>query len=303
VLGLEEVMARLPAGTLAFAAHPYDVAQVPPARWSREDLTHPRLTGYQSWNGRIRASAGMTTNPFARWTDAGALARADRERIEKLQERAEERWDPQLQRGVRNWPAGQELPAWRPVLIAGADAHCDFNYHVGWGWDYRRFEVDDNALGRARTAVYLPGQAEDGVPPVENILAALKKGACLVTDGPIVEAALEQDGRVARLGDLLEVRGPGGVALRAIAHTTAEFGPVAQVEVVSYWHGQKGRKPRRTVVQAGETAALDLEGRQGYCRLQARSLGPQGQGFCCFTNPIWLRVTDGQARRIQISFT
>ncbi|RPI52846.1 MAG: hypothetical protein EHM56_07925, partial [Chloroflexi bacterium] len=222
VLGLDEVMARLPTGTLAFAAHPYDVAQVPPARWSREDLTHPRLTGYQSWNGRIRASAGMTTNPFARWTDAGALARADRERIEKLQERAEERWDPQLQRGVRNWPAGQELPAWRPVLIAGADAHCDFNYHVGWAWDYRRFEVDDNALGRARTAVYLPGQVEDGVPPVENILAALKKGACLVTDGPIVEAALEQDGRVARLGDLLEVRGPGGVALHATAHTSPE---------------------------------------------------------------------------------
>lgn len=302
VLTLEEVMARLPEGALAFAAHPFDAAQVPPARWSRKDLAHPRLTGYQYWNGRSRARAGMTTNPFARWTDSGALARADQDRIEKLWQRAAERWDPQLQRGVRNWPARQELPPWRPVFIAGSDAHCDFNYHVGWAWDYRRFEVNDNALGRARTAVYVPEGGEDGVPPVARILAALKKGACVATDGPLVEFCLEQDGRVAHLGDLLLVRGPAPVSLRATSHTTGEFGPVREVEIVSYWHGQTGREPRHTVVKAGGRAVLDLDGRQGYCRLQARSLGPQGQGFCCFTNPVWLRVADGQVRRIQVSF-
>jgi hypothetical protein len=303
VLPLEEVMARLPAGTLTFAAHPYDVAQVPPARWSRADLTHPRLTGYQAWNGRIRATARMTANPFARWTDAAALAKADDARIRKLQERVEEQWDPQLQRGVRGWRVRQELPAWRPVLIAGADAHCDFNYHVGWAWDYRRFEVDDNALGRARTAVLLPGQAVAGVPPVDEILGAVKRGACLVTDGPLVDFCLEQDGRVARLGDLLHVRGPHPVSLRVIAHSTAEFGPVTEVEVVSFWHGQKERKPRHTVVKVGEKVLLKLEGRKGYCRLQARSAGPEGQGYCCFTNPIWLRVADGQERHIELSFS
>jgi hypothetical protein len=303
VLGLEEVMARLPAGTLAFAAHPYDIAQVPPARWSREDLTHPRLTGYQFWNGRIRAKAGKTTNPFAHWADVGALAEADEDRIQKLEDQAAERWDPQLQLGVRNWPGGHELPPWRPVLIAGADAHGDFNYHVGWAWDYRRFDVNDNALGRVRTVVYLPGHAEAQVPPVADILAALRKGACVVTDGPIVAVHLEQGDRLAGLGEVLEVRGPEKVLLRATAHTTAEFGHVPAVQVVSYWGGQAEREPRRTVVKAGGKGVLELDGHQGYCRLQARSVGPLGEGFCCFTNPIWLRVADGNARRIEISFS
>lgn len=303
VLGLEDVMARLPAGALAFAAHPYDLAQVPPARWSEEDLSHPRLTGYQFWNGRIRARAGMTSNPFAHWTDAATLAEADEARIQRLQDQAAERWDPQLQRGVRNWPAGQRLPTWRPVILAGADAHGDFNYHVGWAWDYRRFGASDNALGRARTAVYLPGHVAGGVPPEADILAALRKGACLATDGPIVDLWLEQGGRVARLGDLLEVRGPEKVVLRAIAHSTVEFGRVEEVEIVSYWLGQQERRPRHTAVKAGHETLLDLDGSRGYCRLQTRTLGPQGESFCCFTNPIWLRVADGQARQILISFS
>ncbi len=303
VLGLDEVMARLPAGTLTFAAHPFDFAQVPPARWSREDLAHERLTGYEFWNGRVRAKAGRTPNPFAAWKDAGELAEADEARIEKLQEQAAERWDPQLQRGVRHWLRGEKLPAWRPVLIAGADAHGDFNYHVGWAWDYRRFDVNDNALGRARTAVYLPRHAADGLPTVADILAALRQGACVATDGPIVDFCLEQGGRVASLGELLEVSGPENVILRATAHTTAEFGPVTEVEVVSYWAGQQGRKPRHTVVKAGDPAVLDLDGRRGYCRLQARSAGPAGECFCCFTNPIWLRVMDGGVRQVQLLFS
>lgn len=303
VLGLEEVMERLPSGVLVFAAHPYQAAQVPPARWSEEDLSHPRLTGYQFWNGRVRARSGKSPNPFVSWTNARALADADQARIHKLQEQAEERWDPQLQRGVRHWPPEQELPAWRPVFIAGSDAHGDFNYHIGWAWDYRSFTVNDNALGRARTAVYLPEHAQDGVPSAAGILAALRKGACLVTDGPLVDFRLEQGGRVARLGDLLEVRGLEDVRLRAIAHTTAEFGPVAEVEIVSYWHGQQGDKPRHTVVRAGGEAVLALDGHRGYCRLQARSLGPKGQGFCCFTNPIWLRRGDSATRQILLSFS
>jgi hypothetical protein len=57
------------------AAHPYDVAQVPPARWGQADLSQRRLTGYEFWNGRARVSGKSTSNPFDRpsWKDQAKL--------------------------------------------------------------------------------------------------------------------------------------------------------------------------------------------------------------------------------------
>ena len=246
---LEQVLAMLPQDTLVFAAHPYDVAQVPPARWGKDDLTQPRLTGYEFWNGRSRVKGRHTYNPFdtPAWQDSAKLQEAAATRIAKLKKQARERWDPQLQHGIREWAPGDERPAWRPVFIGGADAHCDFNYHVGWAWDYRRFEVDDNALGRVRTAIHLPNHASEEVPGVYEILAAIKKGACVVTDGPILELRLEHAGLTAGMGDLLTVSAGGNLELRLLAHTTPEFGPVREIEVVTYFPRTKGSKPHRTV--------------------------------------------------------
>ncbi|NIV30477.1 MAG: hypothetical protein GWN58_13560, partial [Anaerolineae bacterium] len=191
---LPDVLAMLPPDALAFAAHPFGVAQVPPARWGKADLAQPRLTGYEFWNGRARAKGSKATfNPFAlaSWNDEDKLQEADEDRMTKLRQQARKKWDPQLQRGVREWPAGVERPTWRPVFIGGSDAHCDFNYHVGWAWDYTKFNVDDNALGRVRTAVYLPEHTTDAVPEASGILSAIKEGACVVTDGPLLEVTLE----------------------------------------------------------------------------------------------------------------
>ncbi|MCL7454914.1 MAG: hypothetical protein M8467_17905 [Anaerolineae bacterium] len=301
---LDEVLTLLPQGTLVFAAHPYDVAQVPPARWGKGDLTHPRLTGYEFWNGRIRVKGRHTYNPFDRlaWHDAARLQEADAARVAKLKKQARERWDPQLQRGVREWKPEDQRPAWRPVFIGGSDAHCDFNYHVGWAWDYRRFEVDDNALGRVRTAIHLPDHANQEVPGVDEILSAIERGACVVTDGPILELRLEHSGDQAGLGELLTVSGGGNLELRLLAHTTPEFGPVQEIEVVTYFPRTKGTRPVRTVVPVGAVVPVDLDGPQGYVRAEAQTTGPNGERFCCFTNPIWVRIADGQKRRMRLRF-
>lgn len=301
---LDRVLSMLPQDTLVFAAHPYGVAQVPPARWGKDDLTHPRLTGYEFWNGRIRVKGRRTYNPFDKpaWQDSAKLQKSDAARIAKLKKQAQRRWDPQLRRGVREWQPGDERPAWRPVFIGGSDAHCDFNYHVGWAWDYRRFEVDDNALGRVRTAIYMPDHTSEGVPDVDQILSAVRKGACVVTDGPIVEPWLEHAGHKATLGDLLTVSAGGDLELKLLAHSTPEFGPVQEIEVVTYFPRTKGTKPRRTTVSAGTATTIDLEGPQGYIRAEAQTAGPRGEGFCCFTNPLWLRIADGQKRNMHVSF-
>jgi hypothetical protein len=304
IYSLDQVLAMLPKDTLAFAAHPHDVAQVPPARWRKEDLTHPRLTGYEFWNGRMRVKGRHTYNPFDRptWRDQEKLQKADAERVAKLKRQAQRRWDPQLRRGVQEWQPEDERPTWRPVFIGGSDAHCDFNYHVGWAWDYRRFEVDDNAFGRVRTAIYVADHSGEGVPTVDRILAAVSRGACVVTDGPLVEPWLRHAGHKATVGDLLTVSAGGDPELELRAHTTPEFGPVHEIEVITYFPRTTGTKSRRTIVPAGAATTVDLDGPQGYIRAETQTTSPNGESFCCFTNPLWLRIADGQKRKMRVSF-
>jgi hypothetical protein len=301
---LDDVLDMLPENTLTFAAHPYDVAQIPPAKWSEAALAHPKLTGHEFWNGRWRSSAGLTFHPFSRaaWANQDKAAKKDRARIRELKRQAKEGWDPHLQAGVEEWLAGEELPARRPVFIAGSDAHCDFNYHVGMAWDYRKLDTNDNALGRVRTIAYVPDHGADTVPEVDTILAALKKGACVVTDGPIIEFWVEQNDTLATMGEVLEVSGLGPVELKIVPHTTPEFGQVEQVEIVTYFAGQRKKDPRRTTLEAGTSTEVRLDGLQGYVRVECQTTGARDEGFCCFSNPIWVKATDGKKRRMLLSF-
>jgi hypothetical protein len=230
------------------------------------------------------------------------LAKNDRARIRKLKRHASDYWDPHLQAGIESWPANRELPSRRPVFIAGSDAHGDFNYHVGWAWDYRTFGVNDNALGRVRTVVYLPHHDSNTVPEIHAILTALKRGACVVTDGPLVEFSIEHNGHMATMGEVLTVSGDGDLELKVVPHTTPEFGQVQQVELATYFAGQRKKSPRRTTLRAGTSKLVRLDGLQGYVRAECQTIGARGEGFCCFTNPIWVRITDLKKRRMLASF-
>jgi hypothetical protein len=298
----DEVMDMLPEETLKFAAHPFQFAQPPPpGTWHDEDLDNLRLTGYEFWNGRTRRSSRLTLNPFTRknWQDTKKLAKKDQARMAKIRRWAETRWEPALRSGLLSWSAAEPLPTRRPVFVAGSDAHGSFNFSVGMGWDYRsRLMVDDNALGRARTVVHLPDHQAHTVPEIEHILAAIRKGACVVTDGPVLEFSLRHSGKVAHLGDAIDVSGAGDLEMEVVAHSTPEFGAVEQVEVVTCFNGH--RKSRQTLVQAGASETIELNGLQGYCRLYAETVGPGDERFCCFTNPIWARMTDGKKRRLRV---
>jgi hypothetical protein len=328
---LAEVLEALPAETLVFAAHPYDIAQPPFVNgdWDVQDLQDPRLTGHEAWNGRGRRSALLTDDPFSRpsWTDPHKLARADKSRLEKLLRYVDGDWTEALETGVDAWTLAEDLPARRPVFVAGSDAHGSFNYSVGWGWDYQtQFLCNDSALGRVRTALFLPEHAAVTVPETDQILAGLKRGACAVTDGPLLECSLSHGGRTAHMGEVLIVDGDDDVEMRVVAHTTPEFGPVEKVEVATYFadppgavaasgagtgllgrigailgHLRPGRGRHKTTVRPGRAAGFRLAGRQGFCRVQAETTGPQGERFCCFTNPIWLRAAPGRARRLRIT--
>ena len=58
---------------------------------------------------------------------------------------------------------------------------------------------------RCARSVYLPDGYTNAIPPEAEILAALRKGSCVVTDGPIVTFSVEQQGKTAQLGEVLTV--------------------------------------------------------------------------------------------------
>jgi len=300
----EEVLTMLPKETLLFAAHPFTLAQPPPpGKWDAENLYHPRLTGYEFWNGRTRRGAKLTLNPFGskKWDDPAELSKQDEKRIKKVKGWADGEWELALRKGLGNWGAAEAAPSLRPVFLAGSDAHGSFNYSVGMSWDYRRrLMVDDDALGKVRTAVYLDAAYTDKMPPEGEILAAIRKGSCVVTDGPVVTFDIEQQGKTARLGEVFSAAGGKDINLNIQAFSTPEFGGVEQVELVTCFRHY--RKPVVTTVKKGNPATIQLDGAQGYCRLFAQTTGPDGELFCCFTNPIWVRFTDGKAGKLVASF-
>jgi hypothetical protein len=303
---LEDVMGRLSDRTLTFAAHPYNIAQVPPARWDEQDLSHSRLTGHEFWNGRIRRNAKQTNNPFMRnsWTDPATLKSRDEARIKKLMQLACEKWEAHLMRGVDEWVLGASLPSRKPVFIGGSDAHGDFNYHTGMAWDYSKVDmVDDDALGRVRTAIFLPDHQSTLVPGVDEILAALKKGSCIVTDGPIIEFHLRQKGHVANMGETLFITGGSEPELLVNTYSTPEFGEVQNVEVITYPNAPRKKPPSHSIVKKGQDKELILNGMRGYCRVQAMSTGVDGEQYCCFTNPIWFLIEGEQIQKMKVFFS
>jgi hypothetical protein len=120
------------------------------------------------------------------------------------------------------------------------------------------------------------------------------------TDGPVVTFSVEQQGKTAQLGEVLGVAGGKEINLKIQAFSTPEFGAVEEVELVTCF--RHDRKPVKTIVKKDAPVAIQLDGGQGYCRLFARTTGPDGELFCCFTNPIWVRVTDGKTGKLVVSF-
>jgi hypothetical protein len=288
MLPFKQVLARVPAETLLFAAHPYSPAQPPPkGLWLAGDLDHERLTGHEFWNGRARRKAVATDNPFVEPTWS---LPDDVNRVKELRKRVSGEWEAALRRAADTWPAGRGRPGHWPIFIAGSDAHGDFNYSVGVGWDYRQYGfIIDNALGRVRTVVHLPDRPAGGLPGEAEILDALRRGSCLVTDGPVLEMSARQGAELAHMGGVLPVR--GAVLVEVTLHTTGEFGPAEQVEVIAY--PAQAKRPVHTRIRPGLHRLVEFDGRCGYLRAQVTTTGPDGERFCCFTNPIWLDNATG----------
>ncbi|HSJ59351.1 MAG TPA: hypothetical protein VLC95_19355 [Anaerolineae bacterium] len=276
-------------GALAFAAHPAAIAQAPGGVWEFHDLAQP-IHGMEAWNGTMRFQTGKEENPFEQWQPAEPWHEgASAEGIEV--------WDRMLR-----YKAAQADP--RFVLLAGSDAHGSFNWSEGWWVDWNGFRADDNALGKARTLLYLPHRNPAGprrAPTESEIATALRSASCVVTDGPVLNFTVTCGGERAELGQILPADGSSGVEVDVQAASSDEFGPVEWLDVRYYFAGMSDTACARIRWAPGTTKVLaqGLPAGPGYIRL-ATATDRGGTTYRCFTNPIWLRFAEPTPRSLSV---
>ena len=168
--------------------------------------------------------------------------------------------------------------------------------------------AEDNAMGKLSTVTYC--RAGMG-PRGENILRALHEGHSVMSNGPLLIAGFDVNAN-GSLDDPEDV-GVGQQitsSLRALPPlqvewaTSAEFGPVKSLRVmVGSESGESApvelNVPAQKALASDGLYPLDLRSYLGklgtgwgYVRLETRTLNGAGEEFRCYTNPIWVRITE-----------
>jgi len=185
------------------------------------------------------------------------------------------------------WPDGMDhwkrllLSGLRAPLLAGTDAHGDFNYEYG-RWP------DQLPFGAIRSAVYI-----DGEVTVDKLIAALRAGRIVATSGPV--AMLEI---INTSGDTEFVGGAitgGPFAAAFYARSSAEYGPIKEIRVLLGNFDTGGETVLTTYSGAYAPDPMDIEEsvllpdtfKNGYVRLEVAS-ERDGTIYEAYTNPVWI---------------
>ena len=190
-------------------------------------------------------------------------------------------------RGVAEWKS-LILRGHRKFIYAGSDAHGNFNW-------YRQIRTPFVSLEERSTNI--PGICRTGVLDVQpgdmaGVLAALKRGRCIISTGPFINMRIEAEGRTAAIGETIEA---GKVEVRLELSSSAEFGPLAGFRLL---RGRVGHGPEETLQETsfdGERYRAEWEGTceqepgTTYFRAEVESR-PSGKTIVglAMTNPIWV---------------
>lgn len=252
---------------------------LPAGVWEFHDLAQP-FQASMPWIGRLSYVSNQENSPFDQWQPATQWD-------ESANQQGIERWDEMLRQR-----AG--LDDTRFVLLAGSDAHGSFNFSEGWWLDWNGLRADDNCLGKVITLLYLPARDPAGshiAPSEAEIVEAIRTGSCVVTDGPVLNAVLRCNGAQAALGQILTADG-GDFEVQVQAVSTAEFGPVIEIELHYYFRGMDRTASVSLPFVVGQTRVIasGLPAGPGYVRLATKTQNGH-ENYRCFTNPIWIRPT------------
>lgn len=293
-----------------FAAHPASEGYT----WKESDYkvaTDPEsgdlFVGLQVFNEKILykritqlSTESYVVDPFALFEEN------DRQRpwSKELQEGLKEHWVkkfllPSLKR------FGQSGDLKKYFILAGSDAHMDFNYALRPHPAFLLHYLNDNAFGKVRTLSYLPKQNRQTLTE-QNLYGALKTGRTLLTDGPVALFFMRTEGgdKVYRFGDTVTVPRGKNLELFLEWHSTPEFGPIErmklhlgttkeekkitdQIDFSGFGEGNYGFQGQIKHVFPSWTES------PCYLRLEAETMiDPEADEglFRCITNPIWIIV-------------
>lgn len=312
-LELADALAQMPDEGMAFAAHPRQPLPSPinGGAWEEADVLQavasPRFLGFELWNLRMRRSAAVKDpyqpgglDPFASWQSCDA---ADPECLGYLPD-AIAWWDGWLSRMLAT--SGKRL-----LIVGGSDAHGDWNYHTASSTGVKLDKALDSALGKVRTVV-LPQSSS-----MDDILAAVRAGRAVVTDGPMMTFGVDGtgDGSIDQMqdthpGSLIGHAPSDALPLVFKWQSTPEFGALTSLRLL---RGSSSTGAAPVVYDAivdsdklGNCPSQPLMA--GTCVLTLKagsSVGPPALGetvyyraiaasqsddeYRCLTNPIWVQ--------------
>ncbi len=328
---LRDTLRRIAAtGGFAYAAHPFDPIS-PVVRGGSWDLgldflapggqqLQPGLVGLEPWNRATAATADDALDPFCLHPEADPAAcfQPDKEanHYVRLEKGIELGWRPLLLKGLgAQGGSGKPSPI-KVFLAAGSDAHGDLNYEATM--DVVDFlskpsrgltgYAEDNALGKLSTVVYC---ANGMGPRGESVLQALREGRSIATNGPLLIAGFDQnanggldDAEDVGIGQEISSSLQGLPPLELDWVSSKEFGPFESIRLLVGSKAGESKPeeipiPPLKTLTSGGLSALDLrprlEGIPGpwiYLRLEGRTRNSAGEEFRCYTNPIWVRLTE-----------
>jgi hypothetical protein len=330
-LPLREALQRVSAaGGFAYAAHPFDPVS-PVLRGGSWDVDldflapggkalQTGLVGLQPWNRSTTVTADDAHDPYCLRRDADPSTcfqpDNDADHYARLEKGIELGWRPLLLKGLSAEANAGPSPPFKVFAAAGSDAHGDFNYEATMdAVDFLSKPsrgisgyAENNVMGKLTTVVHCPGgMGRRG----ENVLRALLQGQSVLSNGPLLIAGFDRDSN-GTLDDPQDVRIGQEISsslkefppLQLYWLSSNEYGPVKSLRLtVGSSSGESS--PEEIPIPPGKALAseglypLDLRTRLeklgtswGYVRLEARTGSGAGEEFRCYTNPIWVRVTE-----------
>jgi hypothetical protein len=180
----------------------------------------------------------------------------------------------------------------RKLIVAGSDAHGNFNRLRQIGTPFLTLrESNQQIFGYSRTLVYLG----DEIPSRKNLLEAISRGNCIITDGPFLELILEDNSGNRKIpGDTIKDFENGSWKMKLTLKSSKEGGALEKLVVL---YGAKGGGDETTIIEKKEFGE-GFEHRFEYAEVP---IPPNSNDFSyvraelttagdkiCMTNPIWM---------------
>ena len=318
------------SGGFAYAAHPFDPVS-PIVRGGSWDLAidflapaadrlQAGLLGLEPWNRATTETADDARDPLCIHKDADPTGcfqpDPGADQYARLEKAIGIAWTPLLVKGLQSQTRADDFPSFKVFVAAGSDSHGDLNYEATM--DVVDFlakpsralsgYAENNAMGKVATVAYCPAGMG---PRGENVLRALRDGRSVVTNGPILIAGLDRNGNGALddpedvgIGQAISSPLKSLPPLQIQWASSVEFGPVSAIRLI-VGTSQGESQPEEISVPAAKgrdsqgSFSVDLQSRfknmqanAAYIRLETRTRNNAGEEFRCYTNPIWVRLTE-----------